>query len=74
MQPIGKTLVILGGILVVVGLVIWLIGPRLDWFGRLPGDVRIDRPGFKVFAPFTTMLLLSVLLSLVLWLVRRFFG
>ncbi|AMM52564.1 hypothetical protein TH61_17160 [Rufibacter sp. DG15C] len=74
MQPIGKTLVIIGGILLVVGLVLWLLGSRMDWFGRLPGDVREDRPGFKVFAPFTTMLLLSILVSLVLWLVRRFFG
>jgi hypothetical protein len=74
MQPIGKTLVIIGGILLVVGLVLWLVGPRMDWFGRLPGDVRVDWPGFKVFAPFTTMLLLSILVSLVRWLVRRFFG
>ncbi|WP_198001463.1 DUF2905 domain-containing protein [Nibribacter ruber] len=69
----SKTLILLGTILIIMGLVLWLVGPRVDWFGRLPGDVRIDKPEFKFFAPFTTMLLLSVLLSLVLWLVRRFF-
>ncbi len=67
-------MVILGLVIAGVGLLLWLVGPRLDWFGRLPGDVRVERPGFKVFAPFTTMLLLSVLFSLVLWVVRRFFG
>ncbi|ALI97688.1 DUF2905 domain-containing protein [Rufibacter tibetensis] len=74
MQPLGKYLVILGIIIVLVGLVVWVVGPRMDWFGRLPGDVRVERPGFKVFAPFTTMLLLSILLSLVLWVIRRFLG
>jgi hypothetical protein len=72
MQPIGKYLVILGIVMVVLGLVIWLIGPKMDWLGWLPGDVRVERPGFKVFAPFTTMLLVSILLSLVLWVIRRF--
>ncbi|WP_207434516.1 DUF2905 domain-containing protein [Sabulibacter ruber] len=74
MQPIGKYLVVLGLVIAGIGLLLWLAGPRLDWFGRLPGDVRVERPGFKVFAPFTTMLLLSLLLSLVLWVIRRFFG
>ncbi|GGK79638.1 DUF2905 domain-containing protein [Rufibacter glacialis] len=74
MQPIGKYIMLLGLGIALVGGIIWLLGPRLDWFGRLPGDVRVNRPGFKVFAPFTTMLLLSILISLVLWVIRRFFG
>lgn len=74
MQPIGKYLVIIGIIIVAIGLILWLLGPRLDWFGRLPGDVRIQKPGFSLFAPFTTMLLVSVILSLLLWVIRRFFG
>ena len=40
-------------------------------FGRLPGDLFMDRPGFKLFAPFTTMIVLSLVLSLILWLLRR---
>ncbi|RNI29112.1 DUF2905 domain-containing protein [Rufibacter latericius] len=74
MQPLGKYLVILGIVIVVIGLIIWVAGPKMGWFGHLPGDVRVERPGFKIFAPFTTMLLLSILLSLVLWAIRRFFG
>lgn len=71
---VGKYLVLIGVALVVVGLLLWGLGPRLPWFGRLPGDVLVNKPGFRVFAPFTSMLLISVLLSLVMWLIRRFFG
>ena len=39
--------------------------------GRLPGDVVVDRPGFKLFAPFTTMIIVSVVVSLIVWLLRR---
>lgn len=62
--------------LIVVGLVILALGLLWRWFGRLPlfrlpGDFVIDRPGFKVFFPFTTMLIISIALSLVAWLLRR---
>jgi hypothetical protein len=61
-------------LLVVAGLLIAAVG--LLWlsklpFGRLPGDIVIDRPGLKIFAPFTTMIVLSLVLSLILWLWRR---
>ncbi|HEU4649084.1 MAG TPA: DUF2905 domain-containing protein [Gemmatimonadales bacterium] len=65
-------LVIGAGIaIIVVGLLIWSGG--LAWFGRLPGDVRIERPGVRVYFPITSMILVSVVLSLILALVRRFF-
>ena len=72
MQGVGKMLVGLGALLILVGLVLWLAGGKLSWFGNLPGDIRIERPGFRLYAPLTTMLLLSVGISLVLWLVSRF--
>ena len=40
-------------------------------FGRLPGDIVIDKPGFKMFFPITSMLLVSGLLSLIMWLFRK---
>ncbi|NEM99249.1 DUF2905 domain-containing protein [Pontibacter burrus] len=73
MQPIGKYIVIVGVILVVVGLLVWFAGDKLNWFGNLPGDVRVEKKNVKIFAPFTTMLLLSILLSLLMWLFRKFF-
>ena len=58
------------------GIIILLIGLLWPWLGklplgRLPGDIVIDKPGFKVFFPITSMLLVSGLLSLVLWLFRK---
>jgi hypothetical protein len=63
-------------LLIGLGLVIALVGLLWPWlsrlpFGRLPGDIVVDKPGFKFFAPFTTMIILSIVLSLVLWLFRR---
>ncbi|HSQ68988.1 MAG TPA: DUF2905 domain-containing protein [Steroidobacteraceae bacterium] len=63
-------------ILVALGLLIALVGLAWPWLsklplGRLPGDIIVDRPGLKVFFPITTMIVLSVVLSLILWLLRR---
>jgi hypothetical protein len=73
MSPqLGKVLVLVGLGIVVLGAVIWLGGGSLlSWFGRLPGDIRIERPGFRFYAPIVSMLLVSLLLSAILWLVRR---
>ncbi len=63
-------------ILITVGLLIALVGLLWPWIsklglGRLPGDLIIDKPGFKLFAPFTTMIIVSVVVSLIIWLLRR---
>jgi ribose/xylose/arabinose/galactoside ABC-type transport system permease subunit len=73
MSPqLGKIIVVLGLLLVALGLFLWLGGGSwLSWFGRLPGDIRVERPGFRFYAPIVSMLLVSLLLSLLLWLVRR---
>jgi len=73
MQPIGKAIVVLGVILVVVGLVVWLAGDKFSWFGHLPGDIRVERKNMRFYAPITSMLLLSILFSLLMWLFRKFF-
>lgn len=64
-----KTLIILGIVLVAVGL-LWPWLGKLP-LGRLPGDIVVDRPGFKAFFPLTTMLIVSVVVSLLFWLFRR---
>ncbi|GAB2779122.1 hypothetical protein HNQ93_001544 [Hymenobacter luteus] len=69
---LGKTLILLGLVLVALGAFVWLGGGSLlGWFGRLPGDIRVERPGFRFYAPIVSMLLVSLLLSLIMWLVRR---
>ena len=72
MENIGKLIVGVGLVLVVVGLCFWLLGGRLGWLGNLPGDIRIERPGFTLYAPITTMIILSIALSLILAVVSRF--
>ena len=62
-----------GGILLLVGAVIFFLGNRLKGFGNLPGDIRIEKPGFSFYMPITSMLLASLVLSLVVWLVRKLF-
>jgi H+/Cl- antiporter ClcA len=73
MEDIGKLIATLGAILVVVGLIVWVAAGKLSWFGHLPGDIYIERPHFRFYAPLTTMILLSVALSVVMWLVGKFF-
>ena len=58
------------GLLLVLAGVLWPLLAKLP-LGRLPGDLVIDRPGFKVFAPFTTMIIVSLVISFLLWLWRR---
>lgn len=70
MDPLARLLVIAGVVLVAVGLLLQL-GPSLPWLGRLPGDLRIQRPGFTLYAPITPSILVSVVLSLLLWLLSR---
>ncbi len=63
MATLGKLLTGLGAIFVVVGLIVWLAGDQLSWLGHLPGDIRVEGPGFH----------LSMALSLAMWLFGRFF-
>ena len=65
-----QRLLIGAGLLILVAGVLWPWLSKLP-FGRLPGDLMVDRPGFKFFAPFTTMIILSLVISLLLWLFRK---
>jgi len=68
-RSLQRLLIILGLLIVAVG-VLWPWLSKLP-IGRLPGDVVVDRPGFKLFAPFTTMIIASLVVSLIVWLLRR---
>ena len=69
----GWMLLIAGVVLAVIG-VVWILGHAIPGLGRLPGDVRIEKPNFRFYFPLMTCLLLSVILSLVLWGLRLFRG
>ncbi|GFE61380.1 DUF2905 domain-containing protein [Geobacter sp. AOG2] len=70
MNGMGRPLVIMGLILVTAGLLL-SISPRLPWLGRLPGDIFIKREHFSFYFPLATCILISAILSLILWLIRR---
>lgn len=64
-----KLLIVLGVILIAVGLA-WLIGEKLG-LGRLPGDILIERGNFKVYIPIMTSIIVSIVLTAILWLFNR---
>lgn len=64
-----RILIIVGGLIVLIGLA-WPWLSKLP-LGRLPGDIVVDRPGFRFFLPITTMIIVSIVLSLILWLLRK---
>lgn len=73
MQMIGKYLMVLGVILLIIGAVIFFGGQHLQWFGRLPGDIRIERENYRFYLPITTMILMSIILTLLINIIRKFF-
>ncbi|HEX2970655.1 MAG TPA: DUF2905 domain-containing protein [Bacteroidales bacterium] len=73
MNQVGKILIITGIIILIAGIIFYFAGDKLNWIGRLPGDIRIERENTKFYFPVTTMILLSLLLSLIMWIIRRFF-
>jgi len=70
MAGIGKTLIYLGLLLVIVGVVFSLAG-KLPWLGHLPGDITIKRERFTFYFPLATCILISLIISLVLYFFRR---
>ena len=71
MPHFGKTLIIIGAILLIAGLIIYFAGNKLSWIGHLPGDIRIEKENFRFYFPITTMILLSVVLTVILWIMRK---
>ena len=65
----GWLLIAIGALLLLVGAV-WLLVPHVPWLGRLPGDIRVEGEGGGFYFPITTCLLLSGVLTLILWVIR----
>lgn len=71
MQHPAWILIVVGVLIVIIGLV-WLLAPSIPWLGKLPGDIVINRGHFRFYFPLATSILLSVLLTAIVWLVRHF--
>lgn len=70
MQEVGKILVIGGAALAVLGLLLWVGGGKIG-LGKLPGDIHVQRENFSFYFPIVTCLLISIVLTILLWLFRR---
>jgi hypothetical protein len=70
MPDFGKTLIIIGIVLVAVGLILSLKG-GIPWLGKLPGDIHVKREDFQIYFPIVTSILLSILLTVLINLFRK---
>jgi hypothetical protein len=70
MPELGRLLLVVGAVIVVLGLVLTFAG-RIPWLGRMPGDIVYRRGNFTFYFPLATSILLSIVLTAILWLVRR---
>lgn len=68
----GKYIMLIGSAIVVIGLIIYFFHDKLHWIGHLPGDIRIAKENFRFYFPITTMIILSVVVTIVISIIRRF--
>jgi H+/Cl- antiporter ClcA len=73
MHQAGKFLIVAGIILIIAGLIVYFAGNKLSWLGHLPGDIRIEKENVRFYFPITTMIILSIVLSVIVYLIRKFF-
>ena len=71
MQSLGKYLIVFGAIILIAGVVLTFF-PKLNFFGRLPGDIIVKKENFSFYFPIVTSIVLSVLLTLIFWIINFF--
>lgn len=67
----GKYVIVIGICIVIVGVIIYFYHNKFQWFGHLPGDIKIEKENFKIYFPVATMMLLSLLLTLIVNIFKR---
>ncbi len=69
----GKWIIAAGVLIVVAGVIIYFFHDKLNWIGRLPGDIRVEKENFRFYFPITTMIIFSVLITVIIQVIKRFF-
>jgi hypothetical protein len=72
-QHTGKYIIGFGILILVTGIIIYFFHDKLHWIGRLPGDIRIEKENSGIYFPITTMIIFSLLITIVVYLIRKFF-
>ena len=70
LYPIGKTMIFIGVILIIAGIII-SFGPDIPYIGKLPGDIHIRKDNFTFYFPLATSILISIIITLIMYLFRR---
>ncbi len=71
MNTIPKLLISIGLLFIIMGLFTWLFGGLFSWFGKLPGDIRIQGENYFIYAPISSMLLISIILNIVFYIFSK---
>lgn len=69
----GKWIIAAGILIVIVGIIIYFFHDKLNWLGKLPGDISVEKENFRFYFPITTMIILSVLLTILINILKKFF-
>ncbi len=69
----GKWIIAAGILIIVIGIIIYFFHDKLNWLGKLPGDIRIEKENFRFYFPITTMIIVSVLLTILINVFKKFF-
>jgi hypothetical protein len=72
-QNTGKYIIYFGVIIIVAGLVVYFFHDKLHWFGRLPGDIRVEKENFRFYFPITTMIFISLIITVLVNILRKLF-
>jgi hypothetical protein len=70
MNDLGKLVFVVGAVIAMIGLLLWT-GVGKDWLGKLPGDINYSRGNFNFHFPLVTCLIISAVLTVILWLMRK---
>lgn len=71
-QNTGRYIIFIGIAVIVIGFLVYFLHDKLHWLGRLPGDIRIEKENFRFYFPIVTMILVSVVLTIVINLIKKF--
>ena len=69
----GKGIIIIGVFIILIGVVIYFFHDKLNWIGKFPGDIKIEKENFRFYFPFTTMILFSLIISVIVQLIKKLF-
>ncbi len=69
----GKWMILAGILIIIIGVLIYFFHDKLNWLGKLPGDIRIEKENFRFYFPITTMIIVSIVLTILINIFRKLF-